>query len=524
MELMFKKLISLSLFAALILGCGSKDPLPDEGGNTTPPTEEGTPSTPEKPEEPEQPEEPENPSTPKEEVDANENFTKEGSRGNVILYNDGSAKITAGGNDTYSPCVKLNKKVKSFDLTIKIKKNNLYAFSNGHLILEGKGPDGISYQFRFGKVTDNFSTEGAYTPDKTYSDSNPTYNMNGLDASFSSENITIPTDIDGDMNLRFKIGPYTPSDGGPVRIFAQAWLNDEQILNLWDCRECPWFEGSEYEGCELSFGVNNAQGAFTIEGIEWVEQTELAQMETASKHILWDRFEQSNSVPEPDYWGYIKSGGAAWQYYCSGDPKHAYVEDGVLKLWVVSEGGKFKAGAIDTQYKRAFKNCSVEIRAKWPQKENPSVGRALWFMPQTGFQTYNGWPHGGEIDLLEHNYGDKYVRQTLHTIYIHNGNDCTDSSNPTAGRVKWVDWPGDDWHTYRCDLTGDDVIFYVNGQETSRYSNKKLANEAEVMQWPFAAPYYIILSIGGAGPIASTPVAEDLPAWMEVDYVKVTAL
>ncbi len=532
---MLKKSLSIFLILALFLGCGPVSQ-PDEGVN--PPAEEETPSTPEKPEEPEDPEqpetpeEPETPSTPKEEVEENENFTKEGSRGNVTLWNDGSATLKAGGNDTYSPRIKLKSGVRSFDVTIRIKNNNLYAFNGGHFILEGKGPDGISYQFRLGSgVTNNFSTAGAYTPDVTYAEMTPTYNMNGLDVSFDASNTEIPAAIDGNMTLRFKIGPYVPDNGDPVRIFAQAWLDDKQILNLRDARECPWFEGSGYEGCELHFGVNNAQGEFTIEDVEWIEQQEAAQPAAAEKHVFIDRFEQSATAtaPEKDYWEYVKAGSAAWQVTCTGDPKLSFVNsDGNLELVVQKRNGQVESGAIKTEYLRSFRNCHIEVRAKWDGNKGRSIGRAIWLMPQWPYNVYKGWPHGGEIDVMEHNYCTEYIRQTIHTYYIHNIADYTEIydgvPNPTAGRVTYVGFPEGykecEWNTYGVDITDEYLAYYINGRQTHKYVNKHLPDEAEVMQWPFATQYYLILSIGNA---AKSPASDaDCPANMLIDYVKVT--
>ncbi len=442
-------------------------------------------------------------------------------RGDVTVNTDGS--VTLSGSNAR---LKKRVKTKSFDYKVGIGANNL---SSGHLLLEGEGADGISYQFRLGGgVKNNYSTAGAYTPDKTYTAANKTYNMNGLDLTFKATSThPVPTVLPANTTVRFRQSVYTPGSADNLRLFARAWVGDELLLDDWGLRECPWFDGSGHEGTDQYIGVSSASGSLTIRYIEELAITDSHQQKD-NKVILWDRFEQSSRVPEEDYWSIIPKGSAAWQYYMSGSNDQAYVENGVLVCKVESKDGKILAGAVDSQYKRAFKNCSIEIKARWPQKANPSVGRALWFMPQTGYATYSGWPNGGEIDLLEHNYGDRYVRQTLHSKYIHAGNDCTDSSNPGAGRVTYVNWPGDaagtQWHTYKIDLTGNDVIFYVNGTKTATYSNRKLANEATVQQWPFSAPYYLILSIGGAGPIATTPVAADLPAYLYVDNVKVTAL
>ena len=72
-------------------------------------------------------------------------------------------------------------------------------------------------------------------------------------------------------------------------------------------------------------------------------------------------------------------------------------------------------------------------------------------------------------------------------------------------------------------------MFFVNALKTFSYENLKLANEEEMKQWPFTkdSSFYIILNMGlggnadsWAGPIDDT----DLPAIMEIDWVKVSKL
>ncbi len=444
-------------------------------------------------------------------------------RGEVTENADGSVTLS-------SQMARLRRRemTKNFYYEIKTGAN---ALSAGYLLLEGSGADGISYQFRLGDgQTRNFSSAGSYSPVKGTATMNPCYNMNGPDIQFISTTAhPVPTALPGNSTLKFMLSTYTPDDGSHLRLFSRAWIDDDLILNDWGGHECPWFDGSGHNGTTQYLGLMSASGSLTINSIEELaENGTLAQPSGAAKHILFERFEHGNTVPEPDYWSYIGPGTAAWQIECSGKAKHSYLENGNLVLMIEKDseaGGKTQSGAIRTADKLSFKNCRIDVRAKWTDGGG-TVGRAIWMMPQWGYEPYSGWPACGEIDIMEHTYWTSYIRMTLHSYYIHNIGDSTESGNPTAGRVKYVGadkgYKSKDWNIYSVEMTGDDVIYYVNGTQIGTYSNKKLADEATKMQWPFGGPFFLILSIGTAGSADSD--AADLPATMLVDYVKVTAL
>ncbi len=444
-------------------------------------------------------------------------------RGIVTENADGSVTLDGG-----TARLRRREMTKNFWYEIKTGANSLTA---GNLLLEGSGADGISYQFRLGGgETRNFSSAGSYSPVKSTATMNPCYNMNGPDIQFTSTtDHPTPTVLPGNSTLRFMLSTYTPSDNSHLRLFSRAWIDGDLILNDWGAHECPWFDGSGHNGTTQYIGLSAARGQLTIDSIEELaENGTLDQPSGAAKQILFERFEQGSTVPELDYWSYVGPGTAAWQIECSGKAKHSYLEDGNLVLKIEKDaeaGGATQSGAIWSADKLSFKNCRIEVRAKWTDGGG-TVGRAIWLMPQWGHQFYPGWPNGGEIDVMEHTYWDSYIRMTLHSYYIHNIGDSTESGNPTAGRVQYVGsdrgYKAKDWNVYRVDMTGDDVIYYVNDNHIGTYSNKKLANEATVMQWPFGGPFHLILSIGTAG--SADSAAADLPATMLVDYVKVTAL
>ena len=74
------------------------------------------------------------------------------------------------------------------------------------------------------------------------------------------------------------------------------------------------------------------------------------------------------------------------------------------------------------------------------------------------------------------------------------------------------------------DWTHDRLVFSVNGVTTLTYPNLYLENESTQKQWPFDGTFHIILNqaLGGAGTWPGAITNSQLPAVMEVDWVRVT--
>jgi len=143
-------------------------------------------------------------------------------------------------------------------------------------------------------------------------------------------------------------------------------------------------------------------------------------------------------------------------------------------------------------------------------------------MPQKSI--YNGWPDGGEIDIMEHIKQETHIHQTLHTHYTY----TLGINDPSNSRATITEF--NVFNTYGVEWTQDKITFFVNGQETMSYPNLYLADESVKRQWPFTkdASFYLILNMGlggdrpgsWAGPIDDS----NLPAIMEIDWIKVSSL
>ncbi|GEM_PF-6540763 len=75
-----------------------------------------------------------------------------------------------------------------------------------------------------------------------------------------------------------------------------------------------------------------------------------------------------------------------------------------------------------------------------------------------------------------------------------------------------------DWNTYGCEWSAEKVIFTVNGKPTHTYPR---VPGKGAKQYPFAQPFYFVLSMQIGGKWVGQAKAEHYPAEMEVDWVRV---
>ena len=242
--------------------------------------------------------------------------------------------------------------------------------------------------------------------------------------------------------------------------------------------------------------------------------------EPAENILFIDNFDV-DGVPDPKKWSLCKQSTSDWCDEMSESYDQVYVKDGKLIIKAEKVNGVYKAGGIETKDKFSFTYGRVEVRARITQYPNGAFP-AIWMMPQKS--AYAGWPKCGEIDIMEHIKQEPYIHQTIHTNYTYN----LGIKDPVSSQK--VPCNLEEFNLYTVEWTKDAITFFVNGQQTFSYPNLRLTDEAEKMQWPFnkESAFYLILNMGlggnkedsWAGPIEDN----NLPATMEVDWVKVTKL
>lgn len=238
-----------------------------------------------------------------------------------------------------------------------------------------------------------------------------------------------------------------------------------------------------------------------------------AQKQVNYKLIWSDEF-RGKGIFDQNKWRYCERGKVAWNKYMTALPAYASLKKGKLLLRmdnadITNDSVAYHSGGIQSSGKFSFTYGKIEVRAKftggkgsWP---------AIWMMPEPNNALGNGWPDGGEIDIMEHVNNDSVVYQTIHNSIVTDANGGSSASSPSPYNEKG-------YNLYSIEWESTSIRFYVNNH--LRYTYHKKA-DGGFKQWPFDVPFYIILNqAGGAGwpgPINN----ENLPFSMQVDYVRV---
>ena len=238
----------------------------------------------------------------------------------------------------------------------------------------------------------------------------------------------------------------------------------------------------------------------------------------AYKLIFNDEFDQPDgSQPDPKKWRTSNRYGSTWNRWISDKPDVAYIRDGALVCRAIpnpdtsTDNVPMITGAKETRGQFSFTYGKVEVRLK----TNLHRGNfpAAWMMPQP---PRDGWPKAGEIDIFESIDADKTAYHTVHTNWTYNlGN----KNNPKSSFSEWVDV--ENWHVYGLIWEKDLLIWTVDGNEMGRYAKSSDEYALANGQWPFTAPFYLILnqSVGNGSWAANADT--DFTYETMFDYIRV---
>ena len=219
-------------------------------------------------------------------------------------------------------------------------------------------------------------------------------------------------------------------------------------------------------------------------------------------------------------WSYeIGNGNWGWgngeaQYYTDSND---YVSDGVLTI----QGRKQHMGEQDytstrikTQGKVKFTYGYVEARIALPVISG--MWPAFWMMPNDS--TYGGWPHSGEIDIMEARGRLPYVSSSAIHFSKPNG-DHTYLTEEKSGHYIG------DYHKYAVEWKEDVIRFFVDDvcYHTDFKYQWGTSNAQSSETAPFDKDFYIILNlaIGGQFDNWTMPPENFTSADMKIDYVRV---
>lgn len=257
------------------------------------------------------------------------------------------------------------------------------------------------------------------------------------------------------------------------------------------------------------------------------KESENSVTEYKGYELVWsDEFDKDGMVDEL-YWGYDEGycRNNELQDYKKADSKYARVENGLLVIeahkdshmgvnkWT-GETYKFEYSSAEVKSLKTIpmKYGRVDVSAKIP------IGRgvwpAIWMMPLDN--KYGGWPHSGEIDIMEYVYGDSIHNQVFSTVHT---TDIDVNKNYISSGLASSETLNSEFHLYSLVWDEDYLEILFDNNVVFTYRRDEGASQEK---WPFDQPFYLILNIavgGGWGGIWG--IDETIfPVRMEIDYVR----
>lgn len=229
---------------------------------------------------------------------------------------------------------------------------------------------------------------------------------------------------------------------------------------------------------------------------------------------------------DPSMWGW---GNAELEYYTDSE-KNTFVKDGNLNFVTYNEPttfpeidpnrvAQYSSGKITTKDKFTFTYGRIDFRAKLPTGNG--IWPALWMLPNDDSK-YGAWAASGEIDVMEArgrlpgstsgtiHYGGVWPSNT----YL--GSDYSFKDGQTIDS---------DYHVYSAVWEDDNIKWYVDGNCFFKATKEQWYSLGDINndRAPFDQDFYIImnLAVGGWFDGGITPNEGDIPATMQVDYVRV---
>ena len=261
---------------------------------------------------------------------------------------------------------------------------------------------------------------------------------------------------------------------------------------------------------EITIPADKVDGDITITG-EWVRDAETKNAQLLSFSEEFD----GTGEPTSQWWKRTERQGATWNRWCSNSPLVVYQQGGALHCRAIpnpdrnSDNVPMITGGVKTQGKFDFQWGRVEARIK----TIPHRGTfpAFWMMPADNSK---GWPNAGEIDIWETIDNGDVAYGTVHTNWTYNLN-----KGGNGGNMGGIDYSL--WHVYAVEWNATSITWYVDGQKMWTYNKSTDQNALNNGQWPFDAPFYIILnqSVGNgswAAPADESFTYETLFDWVRV--------
>ncbi|MEK4979123.1 family 16 glycosylhydrolase [Bacillus sp. FSL K6-6540] len=315
--------------------------------------------------------------------------------------------------------------------------------------------------------------------------------------------------IQEDMQIRIGY-PLNGQKGGSV---GSNYVNYTLIGNP----DAPRPDVSDQE--DIAIGTPSDPA---IQGMNLIWQDEFSG--TTLDTSKWN-YEQGYYLnDDPNTWGW---GNAELQHYTD-SAQNVFVQDGKLNIRALNDPKSFpqdpnryaqySSGKINTKNHFTLKYGRVDFRAKLPTGNG--VWPALWMLPQDS--PYGTWAASGEIDVMEAR--GRLPGSTSGAVHF---GGTWPANQHISGEYHFPEGQNinNDYHVYSVVWEEDNIKWYVDGKFFFKVTNEQWYSLAAPNNpnAPFDQPFYLImnLALGGNFDGGISPNPSDIPATMQVDYVRV---
>ncbi len=267
-------------------------------------------------------------------------------------------------------------------------------------------------------------------------------------------------------------------------------------------------------------GIDDGTGGTPMGGDDGWEIPNFSGYQSATSYDgysqVWsDEFD--GSEVDENNWGY-DIGGSGWgnnelEFYTN---RNAYLTEGNLVIRANKEnygGREYTSSRLKTQSKQTVNYGRIDIRAVMPQGQG--IWPALWMLG-SNFPTV-GWPHSGEIDIMEM-IGGNGRENTVHgTAHWYN-----QSSNQNASYGGNYGLPSGEtlstnFHVFSIDWDSISITWYLDNVQ---YHSMAINDSSSLAA--FRKDFFFIFNIAVGGNWPQYPDASTVfPQRMVVDYVRV---
>jgi len=257
----------------------------------------------------------------------------------------------------------------------------------------------------------------------------------------------------------------------------------------------------------------------TLSMIVLVQCNSSSEPEEKEWEIVWqDEFDgPEGQSPDPANWAYDTWGNeSGWGNnqleYDTDRPENVSL-DGEGHLAIVARkeaylGKSYTSARITTQdlFETAYGRFEARMKMPWGQGLWP----AFWLLGDN-FDTI-GWPHCGEIDIMEYRGQEpSIIHGTLHGPGYSGGQGVGSSFALSNARFDT------DFHTFSVEWDLEGISWFVDGELYQTLDSTDVNGD-----WVYDHPFFIILNLAVGGGYVGAPDADTVfPQTLLIDYVRV---